>query len=479
MLMRILGFKALSVLAVILTLAMLTVACGGNSINTASNTQGNAQNSGSAAKPTENDAKPTEDDASVEGINIELGANGPVEIDFWHIQATIYGEAIKEMVADFNKKYEGKIKVNEVFQGSYADLNQKLRAALQGGGLPAISMANEGDTLQYMKADQIVALEPYINDPKYGLTKEEVDDILPAVLDRQRIAAYEGKTMSWPHGNSSLGIYYNKEILKKAGYDAPAKTWKEFEEQALDIYKKTGIPALVIGNGKGYGSHSWSFLTSLATYGVEPIKYDLSGVDMDNEYSVELLTIFKNLLDQGAILVGEDTEQEFTNGRAAMELGTTARTTSKLDLIKDKFEWSITLIPQGDPSKPSTSLGGGNQVLFKSTPEEQLAGWIFLKYFAGPEGQAIYGARTGYFPASLSAQEIPVLADDYKANPQKQQAFEEIFPYAKAPAATAASGVINDAVNTLILNVYAGKASPADALKSLHAESTKLLEENK
>jgi hypothetical protein len=29
---------------------------------------------------------------------IELGKNGPITIDFWHIQATIYGDAIKEMV---------------------------------------------------------------------------------------------------------------------------------------------------------------------------------------------------------------------------------------------------------------------------------------------------------------------------------------------------------------------------------------------
>ena len=150
-----------------------------------------------------------------------------------------------------------------MFQGSYTELNQKLRAALQGGGLPAVAMANESDILQYMKADQIVPLDAYINDPTYGLTQAEIDDILPAVLDRQRIPAYEGKTMSWPHGNSSTGIYYNIDLLKQAGYDAPAKTWKEFEQQALDIYNKTGVPALVIGNGTGYGSHGFNFMTSL------------------------------------------------------------------------------------------------------------------------------------------------------------------------------------------------------------------------
>lgn len=469
--------KRLSIASGMMALSIFAAACGANDANNANNA---ASPSDSAA---ESGGAPASSAASSSGqpagIDIELGKNGPVKIDFWHIQATVYGEAIKDIVAQFNKEYEGKIVVNEVFQGSYAELNQKLRAALQGGGLPAVAMANESDILQYMKADQIVPLDTYIDDPAYGLTPAEIEDFLPAVLDRQRIAAYEGKTMSWPHGNSSTGIYYNKDLLKQAGYDAPAKSWKEFEQQALDIAKKTGVPALVIGNGTGYGSHAFTFQTELRTYGIDPISPDLSAVNFDNPQAVELLSIYKNLLDQKAIVVAEDTEQEFTNGRAAMEVGTTARTTSKLDLIKDKFQWGVTLIPQGDPSKPITNIGGGNQVLFKTTPEQQLAGWLFLKYFAGPQGQAIYGAKTGYFPATLSSQDVVVLKQDYEAHPQKLQAFKEVFPYGKATVATAAQAVIDDAVNAAIMNVYSNKASVADALKNLQAEATKLLAENK
>jgi ABC-type glycerol-3-phosphate transport system substrate-binding protein len=466
--------KVFSVMAVIIALSIFTVACGGTNASNKSAISPSASNTESTNASA--NATPSE---KLAGIDIELGKNGPVKIDFWHIQASIYGDAVKEIVAQFNKEYEGKIIINEVFQGSYAELNQKLRAALQGGGLPAVAMANEGEALQYMKADQIVSLDTYINDPEYGFTQAEIDDILPAVLDRQRIPAYEGKTMSWPHGNSSTGIYYNIDVLKKAGYDAPAKSWKEFEQQALDIYKKTGIPALVIGNGTGYGSHAFNYMTSLSTYGIDPINPDLSGVNFDNPEAVELLTIYKNLLDQKAILVAEDTEQEFTNGRAAMEIGTTARTTSKLELITNKFQWGITLIPQGDPSHPTTNIGGGNQVLFKTSPEQQLAGWLFLKYFAGPQGQAIYGAKTGYFPATLSSQDIEVLKQDYTANPQKEQAFKEVFPNGKAPVATAAGSMIQDAVNTAIMNVYSKNVSPADVLRSLQAEATKILAENK
>lgn len=406
---------------------------------------------------------------------IELGKNGPITIDFWHIQATIYGDAIKEMVAAFNKEYEGKIIVKEVFQGSYDDLNKKVRASLQGGGLPAVAMSYESDTLEYMKADKIVALDDYINDPVNGLKKADLDDIMPGVLARQRIPEYNGKTMSWPHGNSSMGVYYNMDLLKKAGYEKPAATWQEFEKMALDITDKTGVPALVMGNANNGGS----FRTWLRTYGIDPINLDQSGVNYDNPQALELAAIIKNLVDKKAILFAQDTEQEFTNGRAAMEIGTTARTSSKLDLVKDKFKWGITLIPQGKSGNKVTELYGGNQVLFKTTPEKQLAGWLFMKYFAESNAQSIYAAKTGYFPATLSAQNTDLLKKNYTDNPQKKQAFDEVFPFARIDVSSAARNKMDIAVGEALQAMTAGKLSPADALKKAQADSTKALKEFK
>jgi ABC-type glycerol-3-phosphate transport system substrate-binding protein len=406
---------------------------------------------------------------------IELGKNGPITIDFWHIQATIYGDAIKEMVAAFNKEYEGKIIVKEVFQGSYDDLNKKVRAALQGGGLPAVAMSYESDTLEYMKADKIVALDDYINDPVNGLKKSDLDDIMPGVLARQRIPEYNGKTMSWPHGNSSMGVYYNTDLLKKAGYENPAATWQEFEKMALDITDKTGVPALVMGNANNGGT----FRTWLRTYGIDPINLDQSGVNYDNPQALELAGIIKNLVDKKAILFAQDTEQEFTNGRAAMEIGTTARTSSKLDLVKDKFKWGITLITQGKSGNKVTELYGGNQVLFKTTPDKQLAGWLFMKYFAESKAQSIYAAKTGYFPATLSAQNTDLLKKNYTDNPQKKQAFDEVFPYARIDVSSAARNKMDTAVGEALQAMTAGKLSPADALKKAQADSTKALKEFK
>ncbi|NBC30183.1 MAG: extracellular solute-binding protein [Spirochaetes bacterium] len=402
------------------------------------------------------------EEQSVDVSDIELGQDGPVEIDFWHIQATIYGDAVQDIVSEFNEEYDGRIRVNEVFQGSYGDLNKKIRAAIQGGGLPNVSMAYENDTLEYMRADVIQPLDDYLNNDRYGLEAGDREDIMAGVLARQEIEQYDGKTMSWPHGNSSMGIYYNKDLLQEAGYERPEETWDAFIEQSLAITEATGVPAVTVDSD----DLNSRFLFWLRTFGVEPISADGQSVNLDSEESIELLNSLKTLYDAGAFDFVENVEQEFTNGRSVFEMGTTARTSSKLDLIQGSFEWGITLIPQGDRSSLSTALWGGNHVMFRSSPEEQLASWIFMDYFADRYAQAIYGAQTGYFPARGSSQDVPILEANYSSNPQKQQAFEEVFPHARILTPTPGNRLIQDRVGETVTSFLTGGTMSAEQAAS-------------
>lgn len=161
-----------------------------------------------------------------------------------------------------------------------------------------------------------------------------------------------------------------------------------------------------------------------------------------------------------------------------MEIATTARTSSKIDLIKDTFQWGVTLTPQGKAPKPITTLYGGNQVLFdRKDPKRNLAGWLFMRHFAGPEAQAIYATRTGYFPASISARETPLLKENYQKYPQKQQAFTEVFPFARIFLPSAAGNSINKLVSDKATEVVLGRTTPAAAAASLKSEADRLLKE--
>jgi len=409
---------------------------------------------------------------SASGIDA-IAFDQPLEIAFWHIQATLYGEAIKEIVGKFNAENTYKITVKEVFQGDYAALNQKLRAALQGGGLPEVSMAYESDTLEYMKAKAVLPLDDYLASKKYGLTAEQLQDVSPGVLERQRIPAYEGKTMSWIHGNSSQGMYINKDILKQAGIAAPAKTWDEFLGQARQIKAQAKLPSLPVGTAPG------GLLTNIMrSSGVTPLADDGKSSNYDKPEVIAALELIKRLFDEGLAYTAADTEQEFTNGRAAFEISTTARTSSKIDLIKNTFPWGITLTPQGKAPQPITTLYGGNQVLFdKKDAKRNLAGWLFMRYFGGSEAQSIYAARTGYFPGVLSAKNTDLLKQNYQQFPQKQQAFDEVFPAARIFLPSAAGNSIDKMVSDKTTEVILGKTTPAEAAAAMKREADRQLKE--
>lgn len=444
-------------LAALLALAMLAGACAGDD--------------GSATASTPADADPAdadngEDPAGIDDIELADG----VEIDFWHIQATIYGDAITEMVAEFNETNEWGIVVNEVYKGSYDELNQAIRAALAGGGVPDVAIAYENDTLEYVAAGEIVPLDPYLESERYGVTDEELDDLIDGVLARQQVDAYEGQTLSWPHGNSSQGMYYNADLFAQAGIDGPPTTWDELLEDARTLTAETGAAYSAFGTGKNF-----LYYNILRSMGVTPIDPGAGTTNFTAPESIEALELLATLYEEELVYTAEDTEQEFTNERAATEIGTTARTSTKIEQIGDRFEWGVALTPQ-ETDEPITQLWGGNHVLLNSDDEQQhLAAWLFMRWFAGADAQAIYAARTGYSPAVESALDTDLLADNFAEFPQKEQAFEEVFVNAQIQPPTAAGNAIDDMVSQVVEEVTLGRLTPQEAAERMDAEGVALL----
>ncbi|MEJ7771883.1 MAG: extracellular solute-binding protein [Geodermatophilaceae bacterium] len=406
------------------------------------------------------------DAASVDAIDLPPG----VEIDFWHIQATIYGEAITEIVADFNKTNEWGIVVNESLKGSYSQLNQAIRASLAGGGAPQVAMAYENDILEYIANDVIVPLDPYLSSEKYGVDKEKMDDLVDGVLARQRVDAYEGATLSWPHGNSSLGMYYNAGLFAKAGISGPPADWTEFLDQARKVKMAAGVPYVAFGTGKNSIYHN-----ILRGKGITPFDPEAGTTEYASAESIEALELLALLYAEQLAYTAEDSEQEFTNERAAVELGTTARTSTKIEQIGTRFDWSVALTPQ-ETKKPITQLFGGNHVILDSDdPQQNLAAWLFMRWFADTKAQSVYAARTGYSPAVVSALETELLSTNYDQFPQKKAAFENVFVNAQIMPPTSAGNAIDDMVTGVVEEVVLGRLTPQDAAKRMDAEATKLL----
>lgn len=404
--------------------------------------------------------------ASIDQITLPQG----VEIDFWHIQATIYGEAITEMVKDFNATNEWGIVVKESFKGSYKELNQAVRASLAGGGSPDVSMAYENDILEYVANNVIVPLDPYLGSAKYGVSKTDMNDLVDGVLARQRVDAYKGRTLSWPHGNSSMGMYYNADLFKKAGISAPPADWDEFLDQARQMKDKTSLPYIALSPSK-----NGIYYNIMRSKGTTPYDPKAGTTEFASPASIQALELLATLYKEDLAYTAADTEQEFTNERTATEIGTTARTSTKIEQVGDRFAWTVALTPQ-ETAEPITQLYGGNHVILASQdPEQELAAWLFMRWFAGTDAQSIYAARTGYSPAVKSALGTELLSKNYQENPQKAAAFNNVFVHAEIMPPASAGNAIDDMVTGVVEEVTLGRLTSQEAADRMDAEATNLL----
>ena len=143
------------------------------------------------------------------------------------IEDTEEGQAYRESVETFNEAYNGRYFADIEFVprndsgGGYSD---KINASVMAGGLPDV-LTVDGPNVAAYAANNIIQ-------PLAELTEEERGEYLPSIIEQ---GTYDGKLYALGVMESSVGLYYNKDILEEAGIQVPDAdhpwTWTEF----LDI----------------------------------------------------------------------------------------------------------------------------------------------------------------------------------------------------------------------------------------------------
>ncbi|MBL7223465.1 MAG: ABC transporter substrate-binding protein [Candidatus Brocadiae bacterium] len=399
-------------------------------------------------------------------------ADGKIVIELWHSQKRQNDKALQAVVARFNAQsptYEVKL-ANFV---DYTALFRKMSLAAQGGVLPDLGIAYESMVVELMQVDVVEPLDPYLNHPVYGLPKADQGDIFPSFLNSNRYPEFGGKLLSFPFTKSLLILYYNQDLLRAAGHEAPPATWKQFVQQCRDVKAKTGKTPFA------YSRDASSFDGMVMGYGgvLAPDKGARSGFD-----SPEALKAFGLLhtLASGGLarvipLKSDDDRLYFSNQECAFILrSSTTRSYMRKDLVdeqgKDRFNWSCACPPVGEGQPKLTVLYGGNIVMFKSTPERQRGAWEFIKFFVSREVTAEWSVKTGYLPVRKSAAELRDLKAFLDEHPRNRAIFDTI-PFGVREPSVAGWQRIRDDIAKAVTRVVEGRSTPAEAAAELTKEA--------
>lgn len=351
------------------------------------------------------------------------GSPDELELELWAMGRE--GEVVGELVPEFERAHPGiRVKVQKL---PWTAAHEKLLTAFVGGSTPDVAQLGNTWIPEFAALGALAALEP-------ALASSEIvreDDYFAGIWDTNR---FEGALYGVPWYVDTRLLFYRRDILAAAGFEAPPRDWTEWLEMLVAIKERAGPeryaillplnefePLLALslqqedpllreggrwGNFRGPG-----FARALGLY-LEMFRRDLAPAATNTEIS--------------------NVWTEFGRGYFAFYISGPWNIGEFERRLPPEQQQSWMTAPLPGPDGPGASIAGGSSlVVFEASPRKQAA-WKLIEYLARPEVQLRFHALTGNLPPRRSTWDDPRLAGDARARAFRDQ-LERVKPTPKVP----------------------------------------------
>ncbi|MCL4530608.1 MAG: extracellular solute-binding protein [Chloroflexi bacterium] len=440
------------------------------------------------AVPSATDAPPATSTPKVDdSIQIQKEALKGVTIQVWTPWFGVEQNLFDSQVQDFNQTNEWGIKVQSTSQINYTQLYQNVAASLNSPDQPDLAIAFPEHALEWNASGSVVNMNNYVNDPRYGLSSADIKDIPPVFWNQDSV---NGTRVGAPAERSARFILYNVSWARELGFDSSPQTSSDFQQQACRAHQtmltdtdKTNDayggwlidtnPIATLSQLKADQPLDWSNLVNDAD-SITALSWMTAfggGVLEGNGYrfltpkNIAAFTFIKQLYDDGCAWTAQpnaDLPAAFASRKAIFatagleELPDYARAMAAAD---NSDEWTVLSFP-GD-AQTGLIVYGSSYVVLKSTPEKQLASWLFVRWLLSPENQTKWVQVTNLFPLRTSSLDA---LSDYKNTHPQWAAAVALLPQAQMQPQLASWRnvriMLGDGFNSMFrLNIPAGQVA--------------------
>jgi multiple sugar transport system substrate-binding protein len=393
--------------------------------------------------------------ASCGGGDEEAGS-GPVRF-------LVFGDpeelkAYREVAAAFERK-QADADVRIVEASDRDDLLARLATSFSGGDPPDAFLLSYRFYGQFAAKGRLEPVEERLADSDAF----EEDDFYPQALDAFR---FGGRLTCLPQNISSLVVYYNKDLLRKAGVALPGAgwTWKEFVDTAVELTDP---------DAGRYGLGVEPSLIRIAPFvwsnGGELVKDDLSGFALGSPEAREPLEQFMLLRTAYQVIPAEeeveaeDDEARFLNGRTAMVLSSRRSTPSFRTITA--FDWDVAPLPR---FKQAAGILHSDAYCLPKGAANTEGAWQFMEFALGPEGQRITARAGRTVPSLMSVAESDAFLDP-SAKPASSRVFLDTIPVIRRVPTIAEWPEIEDAAGPVLEEALYEGATPGEVVRELDA----------
>ena len=364
--------------------------------------------------------------------NVEALDPSEQRVTFWYQHTRERETALQELIADYNEENEHGIVVKGEYAGAYSDIYNKMVVGIQANALPSLVVAYQNQAMAYYRDGGIVDIAPYMDSPKWGLSRAEKSDFVQSFLKQDFIG---GAQVGFPPNRSIEVFYYNVDWLRELGFDNPPRTWDEFAQMCRLARDNPFSRSEDKGRSLGFLIEAEaSRLASLVfTRGGDLVDETLSRYTIETPAMRGALSMLRGLMEDGSIeLMGEEygDQREFAAGQVLFILRSSSGLPFVTSAVEDglDFTWTVTY-PPNELEEPIVNVYGASVSLCKTTPQQQLAAWLFVKWFTEPAQQARWVRASNYFPVRRStASEL----DEYFEKNARYKAAYELLDFGKS-----------------------------------------------
>jgi multiple sugar transport system substrate-binding protein len=365
---------------------------------------------------------------AVLGAAAALGVAGCARSDersvrFWAMGRE--GEVAAELLADFEHEHPGvRVRIEQL---PWTAAHEKLLTAYAGDATPDIAQLGNTWLPEFVALD---ALEP-LDERVQASPDVAAADYFPGIWDTNRIA---GRLYGVPWYVDTRLLFYRRDLLGQAGFDAPPQTWAQWQQMMLAVKQRVGEKRYAIllplneydplvalslqqgeallrddgrwGNFRSEGfRRTWKFYLSMFEQRLAPAASANEIANVWNEFARGFFSFYIS----GPWQIGE------FKRRLPAEL---------------QGAWATAPLP--GPQGPGASIAGGSSLAVFRRSRRKDAAWQLLQYLSRPAVQQRFYALTGNLPPRRSAWEHAALAQDAPTLAFRDQ-LERVLPVPKVP----------------------------------------------
>ncbi|MBB4145747.1 extracellular solute-binding protein [Rhizobium rhizoryzae] len=337
----------------------------------------------------------------------------------WGGDAEVAG--YKDVIAKFESANPGvKVKLDVM---PFAQFYQQVDTRLAGRQAPDIFRVTYQQIGRYATNKAAIDLTQYL-DKDFG------KGFTPAVWSAVNV---KGIPYALPHHTDTFALFYNAELLEKAGISVPtsldqAWTWAAFIDNAKKLKAQGGASYPFAMSWQNGAVHRWMFY--LYQHGGRLLNDDLTASRITEKAGIETITWTQSWFTEGlvppstSVKSAEKVQNLFANGTIAMMLNGNWQIPFVEQQMKAK--WGVTYLPRDVAM--ADDLGGTCVAVSRDSKTPELAA-EFVKFLVNEENMRSFVDKAQLLPVrssivdkgiefSLRPKEMKVFVDQTKTIPE-------------------------------------------------------------